>query len=150
MVHAFLARLGWQPLPPPAPAAGQPLPRGPAACTPGPVVAVAIHGWVQRAGLHGDKCLVLQAKPCLSVCGSVAKGLTPACRWTAQPGTEHASGCVPPGAASSVSPPDTAPRRGVSGGGSVVQWVLQGGWSRTTWVGSGLHPRHHQGLLRVG
>lgn len=90
----------FQPLP-----SGQPLPRGPAACTPSPVVAVAIHGWVQRAGLHGDKCLVLQAKPCLCLsAGPCPKVLTPACGWTAQPGTEYSWVGVPSGAVRSVSP----------------------------------------------
>ena len=132
-----------QPLP-----SGQPLPRGPAACTPSPVMALAIHGWVQRAGLHGDRCLVLQAKPCLSLSAG------PFLRCSHQPVGGQLSleqstcgwVCLPGPSAALALRRCTQERRRQCG----AVGAAGGGWSPTTWVGSGLHPRHHQGLLRVG
>lgn len=136
-----------QPLP-----SGQPLPRGPAACTPSPVVAVAIHRWVQRAGLHGIDAWSSRPSP-VSVCLQVL-----VLRCSHQPvGGQRSLEQSTRGWVCLLGPSEALaletlyPGEEAVGGGSVVRWVLQGAcWSRTTWVGSGLHPRHHQGLLRVG
>ena len=54
------------------------------------------------------------------------------------------------GLSEALAPETLHPGEEAVGGGSVVQWVLQRGLGPDHLGGLCLHPRHHQGLLRVG
>lgn len=153
MVHTCLARLGWQPLPTSSPCLL-------ASLCPGAqllVLPVPWWQWPSTDGFSGQDYMEINAwssRPSpVSVCLQVL-----VLRCSHQPvggqrSLEQSTRgwvCLL-GLSEALAPETLHPGEEAVGGGSVVRWVLQGAcWSWTTWVGSDLHPRHHQGLLRVG